>query len=201
MENKNKILANLSPMELALLEEAKQEGTKPVAASLAAQFYELFLEGFTCKEIAKQNPVFTEKDILFCREKYAWDQSKEEYAQILKTRIHEKLAKNKLETVEFITNMMSITHRDYNKQAQKYIQTGKEDDKPDTWIKNSSSYKAVVEILQKVTGEDKITKQKISGDININTTNSPGKTTDISVDLQSKILEVLAQSLDKKKND
>jgi hypothetical protein len=40
--------------ELKVLEDAELIGIKPVAPSLAASLFNLFLEGYSCAEISKQ---------------------------------------------------------------------------------------------------------------------------------------------------
>jgi hypothetical protein len=161
----------------------------------------LYLEGYSCQDIARQNHPLTEVDVLFCRKKYNWDDQKERYLADLAARTRERLLKHKLEAIEFITNQLAVVHKSENEKMLKYMQTGKEEDKPETFITGSTSYKTLIEILQKITGEERTTKQEIKtqSSVNVNVTSSdPVKITD---DMQSKILAALAGSAQKDSDD
>jgi hypothetical protein len=181
--------------ELELLKEAEDTGSKPISATLAAQMYHLFLDGYDCKEIARINPAFTEKDILVCRNRNNWDEDAREYTKNLSKQIEERLLKNRLESIEYITNHMSVVHKDFRDKTLKFLQTGKEEDKPEVWAKSPMGYKSLLETLQKLTGEDRTTKTKIenknSQDINVTITNT---TQDLSSDDAAKILSVIAEA-------
>ena len=153
-----------SEKEKELLSKVLVDGVRPISPVLAAQFFELFLEGYSCAAIAKNNGTFREADILYLRNKYNWDEQRDRYAQDLQNQIHGKLIKQKLESIEFLTNMLAVTHKEHKEKMLKYLQTGKEDDKPDNWITGPSSYKGILEAIQKLTGEDRITTQKVKSE-------------------------------------
>lgn len=182
-----------SEKEKALLAEVEKDGIRPVAPSLAMQLFELFLEGYSCAIIAKQNSPFREGDILFLRKKFKWDENRDKYAYDLQVQIREKLIKQKLESLEFLTNMLTVTHKEHKDKMLKYIQTGKEDDRPDTWVTGPSAYKGVLEAIQKLTGEDRVTTQNIKSESKV-TVESNQPITVIGEQLQSKMLKKLALS-------
>lgn len=163
-------LSFLSEEEYLMYKDALDNGVKSIAPSLQAQMFELFLDGYDCKEISKQNPHFSEKDILYCRIKYKWDNERDLYAFKLRDLVKKRLEQTKLESIEYITNMLAVHHKVSKDQMLRYLQSGKEEDIPTQWIKNPNSYKNVIEILQKLTGEDKVTKQQIysTSEITIN---------------------------------
>ena len=129
--------------------------------------FQLFLEGYSCSEIAKQNPPFNEIDLLYCRKKYNWDIEKDKYAMELQQRVREKLMKTKLESLEFLSNTLAASHKYHNAQLLKYIQSGKEEDKPENLISGTTSYKAIIETIAKLTGEDRITTQNVNKTSNV----------------------------------
>lgn len=161
-----------SERELELIKHTRETGMKAIAPSLSSQMFQLFLEGYSCAEIAKMNPPFGEGDILICREKFNWDKEKDLYIMELQNRVKDKLLKTKLESLDFLTNTLSASHKYYNQKMLKYIQTGKEDDKPENLIAGPKAYKDIVESITKLTGEDRITTQNINKSVVVETKKS-----------------------------
>lgn len=193
--------ASFTDREMALLEAAKDTGVKPVGATLAAQMMALYIEGYSCASIAKSNPPFTETDILYCRRKYDWDSQKDRYMDELASRTRERLLKHKLEAIEFITNQLSVVHKSENEKMMRYMQTGKEEDKPETFITGSTSYKTLIEILQKITGEERVTKQEIKTQSSVNVNVQSTENVKITDNMQSQILAALAGKGSKEADD
>lgn len=181
-----------SKREIESLEQTKELGVKPISPTLAAQMYNLFLEGYTCSDIAKLNKGFTEGDILYCRQKYNWDQQRDEYAQQLTMQVQQKMMKQKLESVEYLTNMLSVIHKEHKEVMLKFLQTGNIDDLPK--IGSLKTYKDILEALAKVTGEDSVKKVKFEGKVQHDGTvkTEAQSAIVISPELQTKLLRALA---------
>jgi hypothetical protein len=178
------------------LVKAEEEGVRPISPTLAAGMFQLFLEGYSCAEIAKNNKPFKEGEILFLRKKFNWDSEKNKYVQDLNVQIRDKLMKQKLESLEFLTNMLSVTHRAGKEKMLKYLQTGDPKDLPETWVSGPKSYKDVLEAIQKLTGEDRISRQEIKSESNIKvTTEQPNI---LTPELQTKLLKQLTDATEKK---
>ena len=137
-ENSNKLVSApaISPdlslfteRERGVLEKAEKEGIRPISPTLAAQMFELYLEGYSCEQIAKVNAPIREGEILFLRKKYQWDENKDNYCFNLQSQMRDKLMKQKLESLEFLTNMLAVTHKEHKEKSLRYLQTGKEEDK------------------------------------------------------------------------
>ena len=157
----------LSSRELELYEDAVNNGARPISASLSKEMLNLFVAGSTCLEIQNLNQGITEKDVVYCRVRNRWDEQREEYVQSWTQKIKLKLLNQKLESLDHVTNIIQAYHKSENEQLLRYIQTGKEEDKPKTWIHGSKSYKETIEILQKLTGEDRVQKIKTEQNINV----------------------------------
>lgn len=201
--NENKpTLTEIEPMtgwsekELLLLREAEIIGSRPISPTLAAQMFALFLESYSCAEIAKQNKGLSESDILVCRHKFKWDEEKDRYAFDLNRQIREKLVKAKLEALEYLTNKLSVVHKVDKEQTLRYLQTGKKEDLPADWQMTPTAYKSIFETIQKVTGEERISKQEITSKVTVEDNRSP----DVDPTLQSKMLRLFA-SEEKKKDE
>jgi hypothetical protein len=181
-----------SQRELKLLEEVKESGARPISATLAAEMYHLFLEGYSCGEIAKQNLPLTEGDVLYCRSRFKWDDEKDLYAFELQRRVKEKLMKTKLESLEFLSNTLAASHKYHNQKLLKYLQSGKDEDKPENLISGTTSYKAIIETIAKLTGEDRIQKIESKSSVDVNIKNDDAKA--ISKELHSQILAELVKN-------
>ena len=181
--------------ELEVLKTTEVVGAKPISATLSSQMFSLFLEGYSCAEIVKQNKFFTEGDILYCRKKYKWDEERDRYAADLNDQIKQKLTKQKLESVEYLTNLLAIIHKESKSAVLKYLQTGNTDDLPA--IGSLKTYKDIVETLSKITGEDSVKKIKIDGKITNETTLKADKSLSINPELQTQLLKMLSSQADK----
>lgn len=177
--------------EKEVLAKTEKDGIIPIASTRAAQMFELFLEGYTCAAIAKINPPFREGDLLYLRKRYEWDRNRDEFTFNLQVQMGSKLAKAKLESLEFITNQMAVVHKEFREKSLKYLQTGKEEDKPEHWITSPSAYKGLLEAMQKITGEDRVTSQNIRSEAKV-TLESSQPITIITPELQTKMLKKLA---------
>lgn len=164
------MMSNFNERELEILTNYKKIGIRPMSPALVAQFYELFLENYSCFEIARLNKGISEGDVLFAAEKFEWHRRRDEYAKGLQDQVSQKVAKQELESIVHLTNLLSVTHKQHNEQMVKYLQTGKKEDLPENSINSLKSYKDVIDLLQKITGKDKITKQEIKTESNSVTT-------------------------------
>ena len=187
------VIAGWSKKELELVKRAEAEGSKPIALSLSMQMLNLFLEGYSCNEIAKQNKGLAEIDILVCRKKYNWDEQRDKYIYDLTCQMREKLTKSRLESIEWATNALAVFHKSEKEQQIKYLQSGKEEDKPENIIKTTGAYKQMQEILQKITGESRVTTQKVTTDSTVRVEGSIQTVAALDPELQAKLLKKLSE--------
>lgn len=184
-----------SKKDIAKLNDVIETGAKPVSPTLASQMYQLFAEGYPISEIVRMNKGFTESDILYCRYKYQWDDKRNEYALQLTNQVQQKMVKQKLESVEYLTNMLAVIHKEGKDLMLKFLQTGNMEDLPK--IGSLRQYKDIVEILAKITGEDSVKKVKFEGKVQQETTIKADQSANapINEQLQTKLLEILAKEM------
>lgn len=182
--------------ELQVLQEYEQKGVRPLAPSLAGQMFNLFLEGYSCADIAKLNKGLTEGDILFARKKYNWDTERDNYMIQVKNQVTQKVFKQKMESVEFLTNMLSVIHKEHKDVMLRFLQTGNPEDLPK--IGSLRTYKEIIETLAKITGEDSVKKLKVDGKIQQETTIKGDGSANVNIpltpELQTKLLQALVES-------
>lgn len=153
--------------EWKALEVATETGTRPISKTLQEEMYNLFLEGYDAAKIAKQNKGYSEIDILMTRYRGNWDENKLKYQDDLQEQILQKLKKTQFESLEFLTNMLSVLHKDERQKMLTYLQTGRKEDRPEIFVSSIGTYKSLIETIQKLTGEDKVQKHEIKSDIRI----------------------------------
>lgn len=186
-----------TPKEQEELKRVEESGLTPLGATVAAQMFKLFLEGYSCAEIARLNSHLRAKDglregdVLYLRKRYKWDENRDSYVYNLQVQTTSRLSKVKMEILEFTMNQMAVAHKEFNEKAKRYLQTGKEEDRPDHWLNTPTAYKAMVETIQKITGEDRVSNHNIRSESKV-TVESNQPITVISPELQTKMLKKLA---------
>ncbi len=158
--------AVLSPEEQGALDLYRNspDASVGLAPSTSAQFLQLYLQGYTCKEIQKQNPGFKLGLIVRARIEHGWDRQKSEYIDTLMTQTRESVQKTQLEAIRFASDGMAVHQRVLGQAFRRYLQTG--DDEELGPLKdqiNIRNYKEYVALMLQLTGQDK--KQQVSAEI------------------------------------
>lgn len=155
----------------------------------AGEFFELYLTGSSCEEIAKLNPGFGLGIIVKARIDFDWDGQKDQYINNLFDNIKEKIQRNQLEAIEFSTLSMSVFHKLWSTKFKKFLQTGDEKELGDVKGMSFKVYKDISENLLKLTGQDK-KQQVVSGEV-IHKVEIPAANKAISAKEASSILKVI----------
>jgi hypothetical protein len=170
LTNLNESVSWLTDSELAALQVFKKNYRKgglesfPLAPQTAIQFFSLFLQGKTLKEIADINPQYSLGTITNSAVEGRWDLKYKEYLEELYTKARTRVAQTAAEGVGFIADLLAVTHIKDGTKLKRYIQT----EDPDCLkggnfeIQSLRQYKEAVEVLMKLTGQDNIKKVQIS---------------------------------------
>jgi len=141
---------------LAYIEDKLPMPGSQLAPSLVAQFYKLFLEGYTAEKIQELNPQYPLGAILHAQVKFDWDAKRDAYSEQLQKQVVERLMNTTLEAVNFVSDLLAVSHKKYGGQLKKYLQTGNEEElKGNMMVNGLLGYQKAVELLQKLTGQDK----------------------------------------------
>ncbi len=140
--------------------------SKPaLAPSLNAQLFNLFLQGKTCEEIRRLNQALQLGEIVAARIQGKWDERREEHLDRLLKAATERAQQTTLETADFVCDILAAANREHGDRLRRYLQNGDEAELGDLRITSLHSLKQTVEILQKLTGQDKQTKVTVAGEI------------------------------------
>lgn len=152
----------LSPREKAAYDEYLQRSPHPISPLTQAQFLALFLRGKSCEEIQSLNPGFPLGAIVKCRMEGDWDRRLDEYREQLFIGIKERLTQVELESINFLTDLISVAHKQQGNKLKKFLQNGDEKELGDMTITSIKSYSQVMDLLVKVTGQGKDVPQTVN---------------------------------------
>ena len=159
----SKLYPDLNQKELEAYHKYLESKKPPMAANTAANFFALYLNGYSAKEIADLNPSFGLGMIVRAKVDYEWDKARKEQLENLTSNIKAVVQKTQLEAIRFVADGLTVYQKLAGESFQKYLQTGKEDDLGDYGNISFSQYKALLELLLKLTGQDG--NKNVSGDV------------------------------------
>jgi hypothetical protein len=159
----------LSPVDKLTPEERKayklyiQKGDPPLAPGVQAQLYMLYLNGSSCEEIVKLNPNFTLGMVARAKVEGLWDDRRDTHLQNLFENVRERVQQVQMESVMFSADLLSSANKMFGDKLKRYIQTGDERELGTLRIDSLKQYRDAVELLLKLTGQDK--KVEVSGQV------------------------------------
>lgn len=157
--------SRLSERELAAYKNWQNSRYPALAPDTQGKLFQLFLNGKSCEAIRALNPQFTLGMIVNARITGQWDRLYQEHIDDLLNNTKMRATQAQLESINFVSDLLSATNRMHGEKIAKYLQTGNEKDLGDLQITTLTGYKTAVELLQKLTGQDK--QQKVTGDLTI----------------------------------
>ena len=147
----------LNPKEREAL---KRVGTNPankLAPATAAEFFALFLQGYSCEKIAEQNPNFGSLGlglIVRARIEHNWDLERDKHIQDLMVGAKQALEKSTLDAIQFTSDGMAVFHKLVGNRFRKYLQTGDEECLGDFRDMSFKSYRDFVALLKTLTASN-----------------------------------------------
>ena len=189
----------LSEKDKALIQKFIEHGLPnigKVSDRLIKDWFELFVQGKSARDIHRNNAVFPLEVILYCQIKYNWDQLREEYINELQKKTMERLMQIRMESVNFAVDLLNVAHKQHGEKLQKYLQSGNDEDLPEMAISSIAGYQKVLETLIKAVEGAKKSKEEGTPLVAINV-GSDAKieaNTKINVDNAEKLLEILANN-------
>lgn len=147
----------LTEKEREALEKLGSAPANRLSPQTAAQFLALFLQGYTTEDIAKQNPNYGSMAlglVVRARIEYDWDIERDKYVRNLMACARQAVEKTTLEAVQFASDGMAVYHKLVGDKFRKFLQTGDPNSLGDFKDMSFKAYKDMVELLQKLTGQD-----------------------------------------------
>jgi hypothetical protein len=167
--------------------------------------FSLYMAGKTYEEISKISRV--KKDIvLYLSAKMKWYEKRMEYLDDIQRQIAKKLAHTRIESLNFISDLINCHHKYYGDEINKYLQTNDRTIIDNLDLKSLGQYFKSIEILEKIMNPSNVTKGTgANTTININAAGSKIDTNNDTIEITPSntgdILKALANLKDKNKND
>lgn len=139
-----------------------QDPARTLAASTASKFFQLFLNGYSPREIQALNPSFPLGMIIHARVKFRWDEERDKHIKEMLERVREKVMCTQLESMHFLTDVLSAMHKLYGNKVKKFLQTGNEEDLKGAELGVLFNYTKAFDLVAKLTGNDKDRKGAVA---------------------------------------
>jgi hypothetical protein len=143
----------LSLKELSELRKIANDPSKRLSPAASAQFIGLFLQGYTCEQIAEQNSGFGLTAlglIVRARIEYDWDSKREEYTKTLIENTRQAVEKTKLESIQFAADGMAVFHKLVGNRYRRFLQTGDETELGD-FRPTFKNYREFIELMESLS--------------------------------------------------
>lgn len=149
----------LSPRERAALAYFRASpNMRALDASFNSRLFELWLNGCDCAEIHRLNPALALGQVVAARVSGEWDRRREEHQSRLLDETSDRVKQVQLESVGFVANLMAAANKMHGDSVKAFLQTGDPADLGALRIDSLSAYQKAVDLLMKLTGQDKQVK-------------------------------------------
>jgi hypothetical protein len=165
----------------------------------------LYMAGKGYEEISKISRV--KKDIvLYLSAKMKWYEKRMTYLEDIQRQMTQKLSHTRIESLNFITDLINCHHKYYGDEINKYLETNDRTIIENLDMKALGQYFKSIEILEKIINPTNINRGGTSGTtININAAGSKIDATNDTIEITPSntgdILKALASIKDKKKKE
>lgn len=155
------VTAKLSKREHAAYEYMMKYNQPKIAPTRSAEMYQLFLHGKSCEEISRLNPGFSLGQIVRARVDEEWDDRRDRHLAELLENARSVVQQRQMESILLLTDYMGAFNKLFGDKLKKYISTGNVQDL-DGIPFNLKQYKEVLELMLKLTGQD---KKEVKGEV------------------------------------
>lgn len=152
----------LTPEEKKALKLYRAKNDPPLAPQIQMQLFELYLNGSSCEEIQRLNPNVPLGMIVRARIDGDWDRRLSDYRDRLLTEVRTRVEQVQVESVMFTADMLAAANKMNGDKLKKFIQTGDSRELGDLNITSLKQYRDAVELLLKLTGQDR--KVEVKGE-------------------------------------
>jgi len=167
--------------------------------------FSLYMSGKTYAEISRITR--TKKDIvLYMSAKMRWYKKRMEYLNEIQNKMTNKISETRVESLNFITNLINFHHKYYGDKIDKYLRTNDDSVVEDIDLKMLNHYFKSIEALEKVVNPANVKKGGSNTTININATDGAkveqldDNTVEITPGTTGDLLKKLSELKDSKRN-
>lgn len=157
--------ASLSSRELHAYKVWCGSDKPPLAPSLNAKLFQLYLNGKDCEEIRRLNPQLSLGEVAAAKVAGDWEERRQAHLERLLDETTTRVKQATLETADFVCDLLAVASREHGDRLRRYIQTGDPGELGDFRIQSLPALKTAIETLQKLTGQDRQQQLKVTGEV------------------------------------
>jgi hypothetical protein len=143
--------ALLTERERSALAEHARRGAPAMSPATAANFFALFVEGYTLDQMLEANRAWGLGVLVDARIRYRWDERREAYVEDVHKQAVERLAKLRAESINHLANLAAVAHTEFRQDMIRYLQNPTEDNLPKGRLRTPKDYRDLIEAIEKVT--------------------------------------------------
>lgn len=190
--------------ELKELNEFIEKQNTRIAPSTAANFLTLYLEGRSVEQIHRRFPQWPKGALLRARHEYGWDLARDGYIESMTKEISNRTAKIKVEVLHYLYDSLAVTHKEFAREMEIYLQNPSKDNLPRNRIKSLKEYRETIKTLGEALNIGQASKPVAEGSqliptVAVQVNAAEGSTVKITTNEQSAVLKQLAGEDEEKK--
>lgn len=160
--------------------------------------FSLYMSGKTYNEISRITRV--KRDIvLYMAAKLRWYDKRTDYLEGVQKEVTKKLISTKIESVNFITDLITAQHKYYGAEIEKFLETGDRTIIDSLDLKQLSQYFKSLEVLEKLVNPSNVKTSGPTINVNSNDTEVKVKGTTVEINPNTKTAGILKALADLKK--
>ena len=174
----------LTEKEAKVLAKYVEDGKPGLAKARSDSMRTIYTLGYSCEEIHEMFPEYPLGLILHARVNHEWDKTRLDLSEKL-TKIKENVIVSKLESVQFLTEMLKAVHVKHRQEILRFLANPEREDPPKVLPNSLHGYQQILSLLDEVMGNNQKKDQK-SGDMTASPLVSVTITTDQTKTVEAK---------------
>jgi hypothetical protein len=161
-KNEIELAVKLDEREEQALVKWQHSQHPAIAPETQARLFRLYLNGKSTHEIHRLNQQFSLGQIVNAKIQGKWDERVEQHVDELLNGVKARVQQVTLESIDFVADLISAANKLYGERIKRYLQTENPEDLGDLQISSLDGYRKAIELLQKLTGQDKQQKGEVT---------------------------------------
>lgn len=143
----------LSEKEAKVLAKYVEEGKPGLAKARSDSMKTIYTLGYSCEEIHEMFPEYSLGLILHARVAHEWDKTRVDLSEKL-SRIKENVIVSKLESVQFLTEMLKAVHVKHRQEILRFLANPEREEAPKVLPNSLHGYQQILSLLDEVMGNN-----------------------------------------------
>ena len=144
-------IETLAPKERQALDDYRRRNQAPMSPATAANFFQLYVEGFTLEQMLEGNRAWGLGAIADACVRYDWPAKREAYIDDVHLQAVSRLQKLKAESINYLANLLAVEHTRFRQEMIRYLQNPTGENLPEGRLKSAKDYKALCEAIETVS--------------------------------------------------